>query len=246
MGSKERAGVVAGWNHLLDWECGLWENGGVFNGKPIIGIMGGIGSGKSTVAGLFGEMGCLVIGSDEQVREAYADPKVRQTLCQWWGTEVMDEAGQVRRDWIARKIFADPAQRIRLEQLLHPWVAARRDQVMRAASDDAQVLAFVWDTPLLVEAGWDRQCDALVFVKAPREQRLARVRQSRGWDEEELQKREILQTPLDKKEKMSDYVISNTADLEFTRDQVRTVLSRILSAKQQAGPADQNRPVRDG
>ncbi|MCC6423402.1 MAG: dephospho-CoA kinase [Phycisphaerales bacterium] len=217
----------------------------MFQGKPIIGILGGIGSGKSTVARMFGEMRCLVIGSDEQVREAYEDPQIQRTIRQWWGDEAFDKAGRVRRDWIGRKVFADQAERGRLEELLHPWVAKARDKVMRAAVDDAQVLAFIWDTPLLVEAGWDKECDVLVFVKAPWEERLERVRQNRGWDEAELRKRENLQTPLDKKEKISDYIISNTADLEFTRDQARKVLSRILSALQQAGPANQNRPVRD-
>jgi len=218
----------------------------VFHGKPIIGILGGIGSGKSTVAGLFGEMGCLVIRSDEQVREAYADPQVRQTIRQWWGGSAFDADGEVRRGWIAQKIFSDPAERRRLEQLLHPWVAAARDKVMQAAAGDAQVLAFVWDTPLLVEAGWESQCDILVFVKAPWEMRLGRVRHNRGWDEHQLRQREILQTPLDKKEKISDYVISNTADVEFARNQVRKVLNRIFPAIQPAGPAVKSGPAQDG
>lgn len=217
----------------------------MYRGKPIIGILGGIGSGKSTIAAMFGDLGCKVIQSDQQVRDAYADPQIRRMIRQWWGDEAFDSAGQVRRDWIANLIFADPEQRRRLEQLLHPWVASARDKIMQAA-DDAQVLAFVWDTPLLIEAGWDRQCDVLVFVKAPFEQRLGRVRQNRGWDEDQLRKRENLQTPLDKKEKISDYVISNTADLEFARGQVRQVLSRILSVKQQAGPTDNSEPVQDG
>lgn len=207
----------------------------MYAGRPIIGILGGIGSGKSTVARLFGEMGCLVIGSDEQVRQAYDDPQIRQILRQWWGGEAFGPDGKINREWIADKIFTSEAERRRLEQLLHPWVAAARDKVMSAAADDAQVLAFVWDTPLLVEAGWDAQCDVLVFVDAPRELRLSRVQKNRGWDEEQLQKREILQTPLDKKEKISDYVISNTTDLESARSQVREVLSRIRLAMQNAG-----------
>lgn len=218
----------------------------MYRGKPIIGILGGIGSGKSTIAAMFGDLGCKVIQSDQQVRDAYADPQIRQTIRGWWGQEAFDAAGQINREWIALKIFDDGAERKRLEQLLHPWVAAARDRAMAAAVDDAQVLAFVWDTPLLIEAGWDRQCDVLVFVKAPFEQRLGRVRQNRGWDEDQLRKRENLQTPLDKKEKISDYVISNTADLEFARGQVRQVLSCILSVKQQAGPTDNSEPVQDG
>lgn len=207
----------------------------MYASRPIIGILGGIGSGKSTVARLFAEMGCRVIGSDEQVRQAYDDPHIRQVIRQWWGGAAFGTDGQINREWIAGKIFTDEAERKRLEQLLHPWVAAARDKAMAEAADDAQVLAFIWDTPLLVEAGWDAQCDVLVFVDAPWELRLSRVQKNRGWNEEQLRKREILQTPLDKKEKISDYVISNTTDLESARSQVREVLSRILLTKRHAG-----------
>jgi len=91
------------------------------------------------------------------------------------------------------------------------------------------VVAFVWDTPLLIEGGLDRLCDALVFVDAPAAVRLQRVQQSRGWDEAELTRREILQLALDKKRKISQYVVDNTADAEYARGQVREVLSRILA-----------------
>ncbi|HWE97992.1 MAG TPA: dephospho-CoA kinase, partial [Tepidisphaeraceae bacterium] len=66
----------------------------MFSGKPIIGIVGGIGSGKSFIARIFGEFGCRVIDSDAQVREAYRDPHVRETLASWWGPEVM-KGGEV-------------------------------------------------------------------------------------------------------------------------------------------------------
>lgn len=201
----------------------------MFEGKPIIGIAGGIGSGKSFVAKLFGELGCLVISSDDQVRDAYREPRVLQTLREWWGPDVVTAAGEVDRKAIARRIFEDSAERQRLENLLHPLVNAARDRVMQEHAKDAQVLAFIWDTPLLIEVGWHRQCDALVFVDTPRELRLQRLRQARGWTEAELDSREKSQMPLDKKREISDYVISNTAGADEVRDQVREVLSRILA-----------------
>jgi dephospho-CoA kinase len=204
----------------------------MFAGKPIIGLAGGIGSGKSYVARLFGELGCLVIDSDEQVRRAYQDPQVKQTLRQWWGQAVFDVNGEIDRSAVARLIFADPAQRQRLEQLLHPMVARMRQQEMEAAANDAQVIAFVWDTPLLFETGLNAQCDAVVFVDAPWADRLARVRQQRGWSADELARREKLQMPLDKKASLSDHVVRNTAGANDheVRAQVREVLSRILAA----------------
>ena len=99
---------------------------------------------------------------------------------------------------------------------------------MQQAVGDAQVLAFVWDTPLLMESGLDSQCDAVVFVDAPREVRLGRVKESRGWDEGELERREKSQMPLDKKREISDYVLVNTAEADRIRGQIREIFSQIL------------------
>jgi len=200
----------------------------VFDGKPIIGIVGGIGSGKSLVAKIFGELGCLVIDSDQLVRLAYDDPTVRATLRKWWGYEIFNADFSINRSVIAAKIFAVPHMRELLEQLLHPWVDNQRKRLMQQAVGDAQVLAFVWDTPLLVENGLDSQCDAVVFVDAPEELRLQRVQQSRGWNRVELERREKLQLPLDKKHEISDYVLVNTAEADRLRGQIREILSQIL------------------
>src|SRR5688500_2760096 len=137
----------------------------MYAGKPIIGLVGGIGSGKSYVARLFAELGCLVIDSDAQVREAYRDPKVLQTVRSWWGDEVIHPDGStINRSAVAARVFVDPAQKRRLEELIHPLVHAAREREMRVAAGDAQVVAYIWDTPLLLEAGLASQCDAVVFV----------------------------------------------------------------------------------
>ncbi len=201
----------------------------MFDTKPIIGIAGGIGSGKSFVARLFGEMGCCVIHADDQVRQAYDDPEIRQVLTQWWGPGFLNADGSINRPEIARRIFSDPGEREKLEHLLHPWIAKKRDQIMRESSGNPAILAFVWDTPLLFENGLDQDCDAVVFVDAPRETRILRVTQSRGWAAEEIIRREKLQNPLDKKRSMSHYVVVNTADAAASRSQVREILSRILA-----------------
>ena len=196
--------------------------------KPIIGIAGGIGSGKSFIAGLFGEAGCLVISSDDQVRDAYRDQRVRTTLKQWWGDDVLTAAGEVNKRVVAQRVFANPDERERLERLLHPMVNEARERVMSSAVDDPTVPAFVWDTPLLFETGLHAKCDAVVFVDAPLSVRLARVQGGRGWDAGELTRRENSQMPLDIKRNLSQYVIENTADAGTVRGQVRAVLSRIL------------------
>jgi dephospho-CoA kinase len=200
----------------------------MFAGKPIIGIVGGIGSGKSLIADLFGQLGCLVIKSDDQVRDAYQQPQVKQTLRQWWGDSVFDELGQVDRKAVAAKVFHAPDELKRLEQLLHPMVGKLRDDLMQARATDPTIQAFVWDVPLLYEVGQDKLCDAVVFVDAPLDVRLARVLQNRGWDQQELLRREKLQMPLDKKRSMAQYIVDNTADAAFAHRQVKAALSRIL------------------
>jgi dephospho-CoA kinase len=177
----------------------------------------------------------MVIEADALVREAYDDPAVQRTLLEWWGDEVFHADGSVHRANIARRVFNDPEQRRRLEGLLHPWVITRR-RVMQEEADPG-VVAFIWDTPLLFETGLNRECDAVVFVDTPEEERIRRVVGQRGWDAAELRRRENLQMPLDKKRGISDYVLINTTGAAEktavpagdTRTQVQEILSRVVS-----------------
>jgi dephospho-CoA kinase len=201
----------------------------MFSGKPIIGIAGGIGSGKSTVARIFGESGCTIIDSDAMVRQAYKDAQVKATLRKWWGDLIFDPKGEIDRQAVWRKVVERPLERRRLEQFIHPIVNEQRERLMRQAAQDPQVVAFVWDTPLLFETGLNVHCDAVVFVETPRELREQRVAASKGWTAQELAERENLQMPLDKKREISDHIVVNTADESFVRGQVSEVLSRILA-----------------
>lgn len=197
--------------------------------KPIIGVAGGVGSGKSTIARLFGEMRCVVVNSDDMVRQAYKDPKVKQTLKKWWGDLIFDPSGEIDRALVWRKVGERADERRRLEQFLHPIVNESRERLMKSRAQDPQVVAFVWDTPLLFEAGLNLHCDAVVFVESPQELRQKRVMEARGWSPQQLAERENLQMPLDRKREISDYVVVNTADESYARGQVREVLSRILA-----------------
>jgi dephospho-CoA kinase len=104
-----------------------------------------------------------------------------------------------------------------------------RDEQMAQAAANPQIRAWIWDAPLLAEAGWAKDCDAIVFVDAPLEVRQARVLASRGWNPAELAKREKMQMGLDKKAEMAKYTVRNTAGAGNVRSQVRHVLSRVLA-----------------
>src|SRR4051794_10844567 len=122
----------------------------MYHNKPIIGIAGGIGSGKTFVAQLFGEMGCMVISSDDLVRQAYKDTTVKQQLKHWWGKLVFDPSGEVDRSAVARKIFTAPSERQRLERLLHPIANQARERMMKQGAGDPKRVAVLWGQPPVV------------------------------------------------------------------------------------------------
>lgn len=203
---------------------------------PVIGIAGGIGSGKSEVARLLSEMGCVVSHSDDDVRQVLQRPEVRDALVQWWGSSVLTATGEIDRSAVARIVFADAAQRRRLEDLVHPLVDEKRKKDWADAAAEGSVAAFVIDAPLLFEAGLDRRCDAVIFVEAPTRLRLERVRRSRGWDAGELARREKNQWPLEIKRERADHSVINDGDLAALERRVRLILDEILTRFAQAGP----------
>ncbi len=193
-------------------------------GPLVIGLVGGIGSGKSEVARVLADEGCVVIDSDAEARRLIQSTSVRDTLVSWWGDEILAEDGTVDRKKVAQIVFSDPEERKRLEGLLHPLIHEARQRKIR---ENADVPAIVIDAPLLYEAGVDRECDAVIFVDAPREVRLARVREHRGWDEDELARREVSQMTIEEKRRRADVVIRNDASLEELRRRVRRVFSDL-------------------
>lgn len=199
-------------------------------GSPVIGLAGGIGSGKSAVARILRELGCEVSDADSVVRVLLDEPEVQQTLRSWWGPTVISPEGVTDRRAIADIVFHQPEERRRLEALLHPIVSRRRREQWKALDADPQRLipAYVIDAPLLFEAGLDAECDAVIFVDADRSDREARVAAGRGWDAAELARRESAQLSLDLKRERSDHTIENRGDLASLRTQVEQVLHRIL------------------
>lgn len=178
-------------------------------GLIVVGLTGGIGAGKSTVARAFARAGAAVSDSDATAREILQHPAVRDELVQWWGAQVLDEAGSIDRAKVAAQVFADPSKRARLEGLVHPLIHARRAQEMDAARAAGKKV-FVIDAPLLLEAGLGPQCHAVVYIDAPRHVRLARVQHKRGWTEAEFDRREAAQWPLDRKRAAARFVIENS------------------------------------
>lgn len=196
----------------------------------IIGLLGGVASGKSLVAGQFAESGAALLDADRAGHEALCLPHVESAVRQRWGADVFGADGRIQRARLARIVFAPPPQgpreRKHLEELTHPEIG----RMLRRRADEfaaSGCTAAVLDAPVMLEAGWDRLCDALVFVDVPREIRLSRA-MARGWSEEEFAAREGAQESLDLKRSRAEVIIDNSGSPEETRRQVEQAWRRLI------------------
>ena len=192
---------------------------------PVIGLVGGIGSGKSAVSGILADLGCVVSNSDHVAHECLLHPSVVSMLVSRWGDRVLAEDGTPDRSVIAGIVFGEESERIWLESVLHPMINERRRSSLNALDEKAS--GFVIDAPLLFEAGIDAECDAVLFIDAPFDQRLDRVVTSRGWSEENLKDREARQMTLGEKRARATAVIPNAGPIEELREHVRTAFDLI-------------------
>lgn len=195
--------------------------------KPVIGIVGGIGAGKTAVAREFERQGGLLISADELNDQILQESEVIDKLETWWGPIVRNSDGALNRKRVAEIVFADPLQRERLESLTHPLIASRRAAIIKAGIDEPAVVAIVLDSPLLFERNLDTQCDRIVFVEARREIRLDRLRKGRSWTDTDLDRREQAQMPLPEKKTRCDFVVRNEGSPDEIPPQVRYVLDRV-------------------
>lgn len=198
--------------------------------KPIIGLVGGIGAGKTSVAKILESLGTAIIDSDRLSHEQFRDPEVVAALCEWWGDRVLAADGTLDRGAIGSIVFSDRSELERLEGLLYPRIGRRRNELLAQFDADPDVLAIALDAPKLLEAGLQELCDAIVFVEASWSDRVRRVGNARGWTEQELKKREILQDPLDKKKAVADHLVFNHSGIDELQSQVERVFSSVLAA----------------
>ncbi len=195
--------------------------------KPIIGIVGGIASGKSTVANEFEKLGCAVIRADAIVHELLQEKPVRDEIVGLFGPEVLNACGEVDRRKLAQIVFADEKKLSALNKVLHPRVLERTEALLAQYKECTHAKAIVLDMPLLVEVGWADRCDRLIFVKCDRRRRAERARQAGLLDEAEIRIRENFQISLDKKAKLADNTIDNNSDFLTLVRQINEIFSDI-------------------
>jgi dephospho-CoA kinase len=188
----------------------------------IIGITGGVASGKSLAAEQFAALGAGVLDADRAGHEALQLPHVEAAARQRWGDAIFGVDGRIERAKLAQIVFgAEPKakqERKQLEQLTHPEIGRL---LMRQAETfkTSGIKVAVVDAALLCEAGWDEMCEKTVFVDAPRDVRQARAL-ARGWTKEEFAAREDAQDSLQRKRSRADVIIDNSGSAERMQAQI--------------------------
>jgi dephospho-CoA kinase len=179
----------------------------------VIGILGGVGSGKSTVAAELEKLGAVLIDADRVGHQVLAEPEVIAALRDRWGDDSIDTKGQINRRRVAKIVF-DPgaaAELEFLEQRTHPRIGQiLREQIDTARRQNHQ--AVVLDAAIMLKTGWDALCDHLLFVDVPEAIRQQRA-MARGWTVEDFAAREASQTPLAEKKERADVVIDNSGSV---------------------------------
>ena len=192
--------------------------------KPIIGILGGIGSGKSTVAAEFAKLGCKVIDADKIAHGLLDEPSVKEKVVGLFGRSILNPEGKIDREKLAEVVFADADKLSLINEIIHPLVLQRARELIKQYDCQNQVKAIVLDMPLLVEVGWDKRCDKLIFVDCEQKLRLDRAKKL-GFDKNQVKIRENFQISLDNKANLADNTIENNSDFSVLAKQVVYILS---------------------
>jgi dephospho-CoA kinase len=195
--------------------------------KPLIGIIGGIASGKSTVAAEFGKLGCAVIDADVIVHELLREDGVRNEVVQLFGPDVLNACGQLDRKRLAAIVFADTKRLSALDKVVHPRVLQRTEELIEQYSKDSHAKAIILDMPLLVEVGWADRCDRVIFVRCDRRRRVERARHKGLIDDREIEIRENLQISVDKKAELADDIVDNNSGFLTLVRQIKEIFSEI-------------------
>ncbi len=193
-----------------------------------VGLTGGIGSGKSEVSRLLASHGAVIIDADVLAREVVAaGTDGLRAIVDEFGPGVLNDAGELDRQAMGRRVFDDPAARRRLEQIVHPRVRARASRIEAAAAPGAVV---VHDIPLLVETGQAADFDVLVVVDTAPEVQLRRLVDGRGMSPEEAQSRIAAQATRAERLAAADIVICNDGTLADLADSVTGVWRQLSGA----------------
>ena len=201
----------------------------------IVGIVGGVASGKSSAAKIFKEHGATVLSADEIGHQILREPEILKAAEERWGSDVIDPNGEIDRQRLATIVFSEKGSREELrflEQLTHPRIKSHcLAEINRLRSEGTHIV--ILDAALLMETGWDSMCQKIVFIDTSAEVR-EKYAAERDWTKQELFRRESRQLSLEKKRAAADFRICNNGSLESMRQEI----SRVWDSLQAAEMAD--------
>lgn len=197
-----------------------------------MGLVGGVGSGKSAVARRAAERyGFAVFDADRAGHRALGEPEVKDRIRGRFGDSVFDAAGAVDRSAIAKLVFGPTAghaaAKADLEAITHPFI--RRDFEL-AIADAGEAPALLLDAAVLLETGWREACDIVIFIDVPESIRKERVA-ARGWTEAEWARREASQLPLEEKRRRSGAVVNNAGLLDASAEELAAAVERLCNVR---------------
>ncbi len=195
-----------------------------------VGLTGGIGCGKSSVAAMMRELGCRVIDADELAREL-AEPgqPAYQEIVAAFGSAVLAEDGRMDRSKMAHLVFHDASKLAKLNQILHPCVMAEQERLLAETANTYPTAVAVIEAALLVEAGFAKSLDRLIVVWCRPEQQLERLTnpRGRGMTPEDAVRRIAAQMPIGEKRLLATDEIDNSGSLVATKQQVVELVARL-------------------
>jgi len=205
----------------------------------MVGLTGGIGSGKSTVAGMFEDEGAHVIDFDHLARIVVEpDKPAWREIIDYFGPEIMSSDRTLNRSALAEIVFSDNKSRKALEGFTHPRIFKERDTLIKAIKRKDPLSIVIIDFPLLFELDLNKRFDKVILVYVSRVVQVRRLIKRGGIVGEEVEKRLDAQLPIEEKRSLSDYIIDNEGSLNDTRDQVRKVIHELreLEKKKKGEP----------
>lgn len=201
----------------------------------LIGLTGGVATGKSTVAGMFKACGAVVIDADALAREVVQPGKPAwRDIVRQFGKSILNADRRINRQALAAIVFSHPAKRRMLERLIHPRVACEQRRLTREATRNAPNTVVLYDVPLLFEAGIDKRVEKTIVVTAHQSTQIARLKKRNGLSRAEALRRIRSQMPLSQKIRQADIVIDGTLPRTAGRKRVRDVfrmLSKLASSR---------------
>jgi dephospho-CoA kinase len=193
----------------------------------LIGLTGGIASGKSYVASLLAEHGASTIDADDVARQVVATGTTGLAeVVEAFGDEVILATGELDRQKLGDIVFSNPERRLQLESILHPLIKIRTTELINSQTS----AIVVYSVPLLVEANVDYPFDTVITVEAGADNQVERLVRSRSLSEEEARKRVSAQTTASNREARADYVIDSSGTKEQTKQQVDIVWRQLVKA----------------